>query len=56
MYSCVGTVACPYDTDFRCHQTGVCVRYYEVCDGYSHCLHGEDEENCSMYIHTYIRI
>ena len=48
-----GTVSCPYDTDFRCPQSGVCIRYYDVCDGYSQCNHGEDEQNCSMYIHTH---
>ena len=38
---------CPYAGDFRCAYNGYCIRGYDVCDGYEHCLDGSDEGmNC----------
>ena len=37
--------SCPYDGDFKCSD-GKCLRSYLVCDGYSQCQSGEDEQNC----------
>ena len=45
----VATMPCPYDDDFRCPRSGICVRSYKICDGYSDCPYSEDEENCSKY-------
>ena len=45
----VGTMSCPYDDDFRCPLSGICIRSYKICDGYSDCRYSEDEENCSKY-------
>ena len=36
--------------DFRCYNTGACIRQVKVCDGIAHCSDGSDETNCSMYI------
>ena len=49
-YTCiyVGVIPCPYDGDYRCPRSGVCIRSYQVCDGITQCRYGEDEENCSM--------
>ncbi|XP_065894299.1 sortilin-related receptor-like isoform X2 [Dysidea avara] len=47
------TKPCPYYGDFKCNDTGVCLRYYDRCDGYSECQnhHGSnsdyDEQNCA---------
>ena len=38
---------CRYAGDFRCEYNGYCIRAYDVCDGYEHCLDGSDEGmNC----------
>ena len=49
-YILIGTMSCPYDEDYRCPQSGICIRSYEICDGYLDCPNGEDEQNCSKYI------
>lgn len=46
-YVYAGKIPCPYDGDYRCPRSGVCIRNYQVCDGTSQCRHGEDEQNCS---------
>ena len=53
-------MSCPYDEDYRCPQSGICIRSYKICDGYSDCPNGEDEQNCSKSIfdkmnNSYIR-
>ena len=52
---CLVNRPCPYDGDFKCND-GICLRSYYVCDGYSHCQNGEDEQNCGKYIHTFVHI
>ena len=49
----VGSMSCPYDEDFRCPLSGICIRSYELCDGYSDCPDREDEQNCSTYVCIY---
>ena len=45
---------CPYDSDFKCNDTGICLRGYDRCDGYSECFYSRgslsdyDEQNCGM--------
>lgn len=39
---------CPYNDDFRCKTSGVCIRAQYVCNGQSNCNDGSDEENCGM--------
>ena len=45
---------CPYDGDFKCNDTGVCLRSTDVCNGYSECQYrygsdsDYDEQNCGM--------
>ena len=46
-YSYKGALPCPYEGDYRCPSSGVCIRSYEVCDRNNHCIDDEDEENCS---------
>jgi len=41
---------CPYGGDIKCNDTGVCIRSYDVCNGYANCNNGTDEENCSKCI------
>ena len=40
---------CPFDGDFKCNN-GRCLRSYDVCNGYSNCQSGEDEENCGTLL------
>ena len=47
MYSYAGIVPCPYEGDYRCPLSGVCIRSYEVCDGNYQCVDHSDEKNCS---------
>ena len=53
------TGRCPFDSDVKCNDTGRCLRSNYICDGYSHCRYGNDEENCGneyyIYIHTYVQ-
>ena len=37
--------SCPYDGDFKCSE-GKCLRSSQVCNGYTNCQSGEDEQNC----------
>jgi len=37
---------CPYNGDFKCNDTGNCLRSTAVCDGFPHCTNGADELNC----------
>ena len=46
----IGMLPCPYAEDYRCPHSGICVRSYQLCDGYQDCSQGEDEQNCSMYM------
>ena len=39
---------CPYDGDFKCKTSGRCFRPWYVCDGYTHCKDGSDEQSCGM--------
>ena len=39
--------SCPYDGDFKC-SNGRCLRENSVCNGYSTCESGSDEQNCGM--------
>ena len=49
------TGECPFDADVKCNGTGRCLRSPNICDGYSSCTYGDDEENCGMNItHIYI--
>ena len=54
-YFFVVSKPCPYDGDFKCNDTGVCIRSTDVCDGYSECQSryrsdsDYDEQNCGMY-------
>ena len=49
---------CPYDGDFKCNDTGVCLRSTDVCDGYSECQRrfgsdsDYDEQDCGMYMYV----
>ena len=49
---------CPYDGDFKCNDTGVCLRSTDVCDGYSECQNryrsdsDYDEHNCGMFVNS----
>lgn len=38
---------CPVASDFRCNNTGACVRQEQICDGIIHCSDESDETNCS---------
>lgn len=42
-------ISCPYDGDYRCPLSGICIRSYQVCDGNRDCPNREDEQNCSMF-------
>ena len=48
------TGGCPYDGDVKCNDTGRCIRSYRVCNGYSSCRYGNDEENCGKNISKFI--
>ena len=39
--------SCPYDGDFKCSD-GRCLRSSRVCNGYSDCESGSDEQDCGM--------
>ena len=39
---------CPYNDDFKCKTSGVCIRSQYVCNGQINCNDGSDEENCGM--------
>ena len=32
--------------EFNCEADGYCITNYTVCDGYTHCSDGQDEQNC----------
>ena len=52
-FVCICTLVtgdCPFDGDFKCNDTGLCLRSHNVCDGFSTCRHGGDEENCGKNI------
>ena len=40
------TGRCPFDSDVRCNDTGICMRSRRICDGRAGCGDGSDEENC----------
>ena len=44
------TVACPFDGDVKCNDTGRCLRSRIICNGFSTCTHGDDELNCGKNI------
>ena len=33
---------------YKCPES-YCIPFHRVCDGYPHCIHGEDEERCDTY-------
>ena len=37
---------CPYNDDFKCKTSGVCIRSQYVCNGQNNCHDGSDEQNC----------
>ena len=39
------TVSCELD-EFQCSNGYGCTDADKVCDGYGHCLHGSEEEEC----------
>ena len=39
---------CPYNDDFKCRTSGVCIRSQYVCNGQNNCNDGSDEQNCGM--------
>lgn len=41
---------CPYDGYFKCKTSGRCFHPRHLCNGYSVCKDGSDEENCGMYV------
>ena len=42
------TKECPIHGDFKCNDTGKCVRSHRICVGSSSCNDGSDQENCGM--------
>jgi len=49
--SFIVTKPCPFYGDFKCNDTGICLRLNYECDGYSQCLRlgsdlDYDEHNC----------
>jgi len=41
---------CPYDGDFKCKDSGRCMRARFVCNGRNFCSDGSDEQNCSKLL------
>ena len=39
--NCTNSYKCP---------DSYCIPFHHICDGYSNCIHGEDEERCSEYV------
>ena len=56
LYCVTVSKPCPYDGDFKCNDTGLCLRSIDVCDGYSDCEYSYgsdsdyDEQNCGKHI------
>ena len=50
------TRSCPFDIDVKCNDTGRCYSSGSICDGYSHCRYGNDEENCGNETFKFICI
>jgi len=40
---------CKNDTEFKCRDTGICIRQKERCDAYENCKDGSDELHCGAF-------
>ena len=52
-YSLIYFLCCRDQTDFQCDD-GHCIPSYLRCNGYTNCLFGEDEYNCTCLIDEYL--
>ena len=43
----LGHFVCPPDS-YNCHESSICIKPDQICDGYKHCPDADDEHFCGM--------